>query len=332
MLFEPCCILIIHRKYEAEVADRSAARRAYVQNVPRRLRRAVEYPRELEELPGWEVWLPTAVQQAVHIGEEEVDPDVIDLCTLPTYTATAYRSMYAYGNHFRVRSAEANLTTMDCGVAGKFDQECQAGPRDRNTVRAPVEYVGWVEEILELDYGRVQAIVFLCNWVKAISNGTGPTMKKDEYGFTLINFTRLIPVSAQSFVFPIQVQQVFFSDIIEEPGWKVVLRKEVRARRNAMDLASNMEIELLSNGEDNDFLGLVAPSSAVETPNPTPIINPGLGIPISAAQLVEAERALDDLQAEEASEFDEDYSASEDEPDDQHVPVLEPTMRADLDG
>ena len=51
-------------------------------------------------------------------------------------------------------------------------------------------------------------IVFLCNWVKAISQGSGATMKRDEYGFTLVNFNRLIPISAQSFVFPIQVEQV----------------------------------------------------------------------------------------------------------------------------
>ena len=64
-----------------------------------------------------------------------------------------------------------------------------------------VEYVGWVEEILELDYGQFQVIVFLCNWVKAISQGPGATMKRDEYGFTLVNFNRLIPILAQTFVF-----------------------------------------------------------------------------------------------------------------------------------
>ena len=162
---------------------------------------------------------------------EEIMPDVIDISIGPTRVATSYCSMWAYGNHFRVKSVERNLTTVDCGVAATFEQECQSGPQDQNTITAQVEYVGWVEEILELDYGRFQVIVFLCNWVKEISHGPGATMKQDDYGFTLVNFNRLIPISAQSFVFPIQIEQVFFSDTnCEQPGcWKVVLRKAVRA-------------------------------------------------------------------------------------------------------
>ena len=143
-----------------------------------------------------EDWLPIAVRRAKE-NNEEVELDIIDMCMLPTFTATSYRSMYAYGNHFRVRSAETNLSTIDCGVVATFNQECHSGPRDRNTMRALVEYVGWVVEILELDYGRFTTVVFLCNWVKAITTGNGATMKRDEYRFTLINFNRLIPISAQ---------------------------------------------------------------------------------------------------------------------------------------
>ena len=134
-----------------------------------------------------EDWLPIAVRRGVERHEEE-EPDIIDMCMRPTLKATSYRSMYVYGNHFRVRSAKTNLSTIDCGVAATFNQECHSGPRDRNTIRALVEYVGWIEETLELDYGRFQAVVFLCNWMKAITTGNGATMKRDEYGFTLINF------------------------------------------------------------------------------------------------------------------------------------------------
>ena len=81
---------------------------------------------------------------------KEVEPDIIDMCMLPTLKATSYRSIYAYGNHFRMRSAKTNLSTIDCGVAATSNQECHLGPRDRNTMRALVEYVGWIEEILEI--------------------------------------------------------------------------------------------------------------------------------------------------------------------------------------
>ena len=85
---------------------------------------------------------------------KEVAPDVIDISIGPTKMTTSYRLMWAYGNHFRVKSAETNLTTIDCGVAASFEQECRSGPQDQNTIMAQVEYVGWVEEILDLDYGR----------------------------------------------------------------------------------------------------------------------------------------------------------------------------------
>ena len=39
------------------------------------------------------------------------------------------------------------------------------------------------------------------------------------------------------FIFPSQATQVFFSDAVEKPGWKVVLRKEARARREFVDKA-----------------------------------------------------------------------------------------------
>ena len=125
-----------------------------------------------------------------------------------------------------------------------------------------MEYINWIEEILELDYGRFQVLVLLCNWIQAISNGPGATMKRDDYGFN-----RLIPIFAQSFVFPVQIEHVFFSDCHGEPGWRVVLRKEPRGRRIAFDMTMRNNIEALRIGDDNEFRGLVAPSTVgVEIP------------------------------------------------------------------
>ena len=37
------------------------------------------------------------------------------------------------------------------------------------------------------------------------------------------------------FIFPSQATQVFFSNVVGRPGWRVVLRKEARARREVVD-------------------------------------------------------------------------------------------------
>jgi hypothetical protein len=63
--------------------------------------------------------------------------------------------------------------------------------------------------------------------------GSNPTLRWDEYGFTLVNFEHLIPPMAQSFAFPMHVEQVFFAlDIRSTRNWKVVLCQEPKGCRS----------------------------------------------------------------------------------------------------
>ena len=81
-------------------------------------------------------------------------------------------------------------------------------------------------------------------------------MKHDDYGFTLIKFDRVIPYSTDSFAFPLHVQQVFFVDDVENPEWKVVLRKEARGARVASSAQRRPEPLSLVLGRDEDYRGL----------------------------------------------------------------------------
>jgi hypothetical protein len=91
---------------------------------------------------------------------------------------------------------------------------CVLGPNDQRDVLTNLEYVGWVEEILELNYGVQNIVVLLCNWVKTNYNRSDAIVKRDEYSFTLVNFGSLIPILDQSFAFPIHVEHVFFLAMI----------------------------------------------------------------------------------------------------------------------
>jgi hypothetical protein len=71
--------------------------------------------------------------------------------------------MYAFGNHLLVESAEHHLAIANLGVIATFEQECCSHSNDRNPVVVLIEYVGWIEEILELDYWRFQIVVLLCD-------------------------------------------------------------------------------------------------------------------------------------------------------------------------
>jgi hypothetical protein len=58
-----------------------------------------------------------------------------------------------------------------------FEQECVLGSNDQRPILAKLEYVGWVEEILELNYGVFNIVVLLCNRVKTNYTRNNATMK-----------------------------------------------------------------------------------------------------------------------------------------------------------
>jgi hypothetical protein len=122
-----------------------------------------------------------------------------------------------------------------------------------------VEYVGELHEIVELNYRGLCVVVLLCKWVKAIYEGHTATVKKDAWGFTLANFNRPVPFGPESFAFPMHVEQVFFVDAEEDPGWKVVLRKEIRGRRVYGNVGASQDAGLFVVGDDEDHEGLRIP-------------------------------------------------------------------------
>jgi hypothetical protein len=128
----------------------------------------------------------------------------------PSRNVKSYKSMSAYGNHIRVRNVELNMHTCDSSVATTFLQACRASNNSRNVRTTHLEHIGWVEEIIGVDYGQFELIVLYCTWVRANLRGVGATMKRDDYGFTLIKFDIVIPYLTDSFAFPLHVQQVFF--------------------------------------------------------------------------------------------------------------------------
>jgi hypothetical protein len=147
----------------------------------------VAYLDELVELPPFELWIVSVIAEDMAIGLD-VALDVISIITPSSDFAIAYQSMWAFENHVRMASAKNHLLIVDFGVAATFEQECCSHSKSWNQMLAFIEYVGWIEKIFELDYGRFQTIVLFCNWVVANYFGSIATVKWDEYGFTLVNF------------------------------------------------------------------------------------------------------------------------------------------------
>ena len=248
---------LLCRRYAEAVTKRDHDREQYRREQRRRGRRTrFAYLQELSAIPDFAQWVSEEVRRDQQLGAM-VDPRVVDTARGPLNVAAAYKSMYAFGNHYRVLSSELPLKTCDNGVAATFKQVCRNGRRDSNQVTADVEYVGHIEEILELNYRRHCLVVLVCDFVKANYIGENATIKRDKWGFTLANYDRRYgTVCRDSFAFPIHCEQVFFSRAREAPGWKVVLRKEVRGRRVLPNNEDDEEAELFKMGEDEDFEGL----------------------------------------------------------------------------
>ena len=157
------------------------------------------------QVKAFTTWFHAVVQDDINQGID-VLLDIQALLMPPLRYAKSYKSMYAYGNHIRVRNVESNMHMCDSGVVATFLQACHASNNSQNVRTTNLEYIGWVEKIIGVDYGEFELIVLYCTCVRANLRGAGATMKHDDYGFTSIKFDRVIPYSIDSFAFPLHVQ------------------------------------------------------------------------------------------------------------------------------
>lgn len=288
--------------------ERNQARAEFRSRHPQRNgRRGAPYPVELAELPTFPEWLRMDIEEKKEQGIEIPD-EVDDTSRPPSLQAQRFKSMYAYGYHYRVKSAEETITkTCDSGVAAFFRRPCRSGRHNENLVEANLEYIGQILEIVELNYGRHCTVLLVCEWVKANYRGRSATVRKDEWGFTLANFNNMVPFGYESFSFPVHCDQVFFSDEEDEPGWKVVLRTEVRGRRIDNEMEDPDEHPMFSMGSDYDFEGLRVPESIPER-NPDPLPT-GRNIQINEIinAVVEEEAVVFDRDIGESSEEEGEY-------------------------
>jgi hypothetical protein len=186
--------------------------------------------------------------------------DVVQASKLPELDATSYRAMYTNGMHFRIKDAEEEKFTCDSAIASAVWRRRRTGESAMSGEIESVEYVGWIEEILELDYRTHCCIVLVCSWIPTTLQESNPKLFRDKYGFAVANFINTSKVGAHCFAFPTQCRQVFFSSdrkYSQRHGgdWKVICGTDVRGRRGDMD-SSQPEIGILAPGRDSDHEGL----------------------------------------------------------------------------
>ena len=200
----------------------------------------------------FDVWVKKTVHNHDYDPNNIDDVDRILLCSRPSQKATRYTRMRAFGNHFRVDDSQAALLqTYDSVIASIFEV-----PTVDAQSEVSLNYVGVLQDILKLDYGplRTPVILFRCEWLKIEDNRGNPTYVWDDAGFMVVNSRHKLPKMSEPFIFPSQATQVFFSNDVKKPGWKVVLRKEARSRREEQDtsdvfITTSVEVQGMSAPE-----------------------------------------------------------------------------------
>ncbi|KAE8672344.1 hypothetical protein F3Y22_tig00111843pilonHSYRG00019 [Hibiscus syriacus] len=107
--------------------------------------------------------------------------------------------------------------------------------KDSNPVYGAVTYYGRIQEICDLDYRIFTVRVFMCDWVD--SRG----IKKDDFGFTVVNFARL-DHQFERFILASPAKQVFYVQDQQDANLFVV------------GFTPNKMYKYGANGETDDML------------------------------------------------------------------------------
>ncbi|KAK5794215.1 hypothetical protein PVK06_035428 [Gossypium arboreum] len=96
---------------------------------------------------------------------------------------------------FHTKSSERLRRNPNCGIVVNSSITSYASARDSNPVEGNMEYYGLFTGIIELDYyGKWMVVLFRCDWVDI---NTTRGIKKDQFGFTMVNFSQLIHTGKQ---------------------------------------------------------------------------------------------------------------------------------------
>ncbi|XP_039119539.1 uncharacterized protein LOC120255833 [Dioscorea cayenensis subsp. rotundata] len=170
-------------------------------------------------------WLGETVSHGKNVSEE-----IKFLAQGPNRIVKRYKGLVINGFRFHTKSRERFRRTQNSGCLVTSSTMSYASARDANPLEGNVDYYGVLNDIIELDYfNKFKVVLFRCDWAD-VNNSRG--LKKDRYGFTIVNFSRTIHTGKhildEPYVFSSQVKQVFYSEDPKEPGWFVVIRNQPR--------------------------------------------------------------------------------------------------------
>ncbi|KAK7258276.1 hypothetical protein RIF29_23847 [Crotalaria pallida] len=211
---------------------------------------------------------PTATQLQKIVNKEFIDwfprkimnPDISNnvlddlkfLAKGPAQHARRFSAFNINGLKFRTIAREVDSTTQNSGVFVSSATSCVASGVDGNIREADLPYYGKLEDIIELNYyGKFKVTLFKCQWADTTRNWG---IRKDKWGFTSVNFSRLIHTGQREdhdpYIEASQAQMVYYVDDEVNKGWSVVVHVKPR---DFYDMGEEEEEEEEEICEDEPF-------------------------------------------------------------------------------
>ena len=156
----------------------------------------------------------------------------------PNPEARSFSRYVHNGVKFRTKDNEIGRTTQNSGVCV--------------TVEGGTTYYRRIISIIELNYfGSECFVLFKCDWV---DTAIGRGYKVDEFGFELVNFSRLVHtgdrLSDDPFILAPQASQVYYVADERHPNWEVVVKTKPR---DVFDAGNDDDIDDYCENEPYNF-------------------------------------------------------------------------------
>lgn len=170
------------------------------------------------------------LKQNVEKSFDGISADIRCLAPGPSDKVLKFSAYNINGFKFRVIERDQDLKTQNCGVFVSAETISYSSSRDHNPRAGDVSYYGKLTEILELNYyDSFRVVLFKCKWADT-RDARG--YRKDEFGHTLVNFSRTIHSGNgeedEPYVLASQARLVYFVEDPLDEGWNVVVHVQPR--------------------------------------------------------------------------------------------------------
>ena len=151
--------------------------------------------------------------------------------------AKRYSAYNVNGFKFRILERDLWLKTKNSGVFGTFGTRSYASSSDNQMRFGGVPYYGRLIYIIEINYhGRFSVALFKCMWTNTT---TSRGIMNDEYGFTLLNFSRLIHIGDndddEPYIQASEAQMVYYVEDEFDKNWCIHVHLKPRDLYNMVE-------------------------------------------------------------------------------------------------